>query len=70
VGWVAFLTGASFFPLLVMPLVESGPFAWDGLLSFWVVFVMFFVMIACVTPYAWRALGRLESEDLRVEAAA
>jgi hypothetical protein len=64
VAWVAFLTGASFVPLTMMPLFMTGPFAWNGLISFWVVFVMFFVMIACVTPYAHRALGRLEQEDL------
>lgn len=64
VAWVAFLTGASYLPLTMMPLMKTGPFAWNGLISFWVVFVMFFVMIACVTPYAHRALRTLEREDL------
>lgn len=65
VASIAFMTGLSYFPLLVMPLVRTGPFAWDGLISFWLVFVMFFVMIAVVTPYALRALRRLEADDLR-----
>jgi hypothetical protein len=68
VAWVAFLTGASYFPLLAMPLFETGPFSWAGVLSFWVVFVMFFAMIACVTPTAYRALRRLEQEDLQAAA--
>ncbi|HWJ82508.1 MAG TPA: hypothetical protein VNS55_09750 [Nocardioides sp.] len=64
VGWLAFLTGASYLPLTLMPLLKTGPFAWNGLISFWVVFVIFFVLIACVTPYAHRALRRLEREDV------
>jgi type IV secretory pathway TrbD component len=63
-AYVAFLTGLSYVPLLLMPLVTTGPFSWSGAVSFWVVFVMFFVMIAVVTPYAYRALRRLEREDL------
>jgi cbb3-type cytochrome oxidase subunit 3 len=43
---------------------RRGPFAWQGLISFWAVFVMFCVLIAVVTPYAWKALRRLEVEDL------
>jgi hypothetical protein len=31
-------------------------------LNFWAVFVMFFVLIAVVTPLASRALRRLEGE--------
>lgn len=64
VGWVAFLTAATYLPLVLMPFFRSGPFAWQGLISFWAVFVMFFVLIAVVTPYAWKALRRLEAEDL------
>ncbi|MFL6109355.1 MAG: hypothetical protein ACJ72L_20525 [Marmoricola sp.] len=64
VAWVSFLTAASYLPLVLMPFFRTGPFAWQGLISFWVVFVMFFVLIAVVTPYAWKALRRLEAEDL------
>jgi hypothetical protein len=64
VAWVSFLTAATYLPLLLMPFFRSGPFAWQGLINFWAVFVMFFVLIAVVTPYSWRALRRLEAEDL------
>jgi hypothetical protein len=63
-AYVAFMTGIAYVPLVIMPMVRTGPFAWSGLISFWVVFVMFFVMIAVITPYAHRALRRLEAEDL------
>lgn len=62
VAWVAFLTAATYFPLVLMPFFTTGPFAWQGLISFWAVFVIFFVLIAVVTPYAFRALRRLEGE--------
>jgi hypothetical protein len=64
VGWLSFLTAASYVPLVLMPFNRTGLFAWQGLISFWVVFVMFFVLIAAVTPYAWQALRRLEADDL------
>jgi hypothetical protein len=64
VAWLSFLTAATYVPLVLMPFFQTGPFAWQGLISFWAVFVMFFVLIAVVTPYAWTALRRLEAEDL------
>ncbi len=64
VAWLSFLTGATFVPLVLLPFFRSGPFAWQGLINFWAVFVIFFVLIAVVTPYAWKALRRLEAEDL------
>lgn len=63
VGYVCFLTAAVYVPLSLMPFVRTGPFAWNGVLNFWAVFVMFFVLIAVITPYAFRAVHRLESEQ-------
>ncbi|MBI3690827.1 MAG: hypothetical protein HY239_09310 [Mycolicibacterium aromaticivorans] len=62
VGYVCFLTAAVYVPLSMVPFLRTGPFAWHGLLNFWAVFVMFFVLIAVLTPYAFRALRRLECE--------
>jgi len=62
VGYLSFLTAAVYVPLGLIPFVRTGPFAWHGVLNFWAVFVMFFILIAVVTPYAFRALRRLESE--------
>ncbi|HSV37230.1 MAG TPA: hypothetical protein VLI04_00595 [Nocardioidaceae bacterium] len=63
VAAVAVLTAITYFPLTLLPFMRSGPFAWHGLLNFWAVFVMFFVLIAVVTPYAFKALRRLEEEE-------
>lgn len=62
VAYLCFLTAAVYIPLGLIPFVRTGPFAWHGVLNFWAVFVMFFVLIAVVTPYAFRALRRLEHE--------
>lgn len=62
IGYVCLLTAAVYIPLCLVPFARSGPFAWHGVLNFWAVFVMFFVLIAVVTPAASRALRRLESE--------
>jgi len=64
VGYLCFLTAAVYVPLGLIPFVRTGPFAWHGLLNFWAVFVMFFVLIVVVTPYAFRALRRLEHEQV------
>ena len=63
VAWVAVLTAVTYVPLTLLPFFRTGPFAWDGILNFWAVFVMFFVLIAVITPYAFRALRRLEQEE-------
>lgn len=62
VAWICFFTAATYCVLPLMPFFLDGPFAWHGLLSFWAVFVMFFVMIVVVTPYAFRALRQIEAE--------
>jgi hypothetical protein len=63
VGYLCFLTAGIYLPLSLVPFVRTGPFAWHGLLNFWAVFVMFFVLIVIVTPCAFRALRRLEHDD-------
>ncbi len=62
VAWLSFLVAATYFPLVFVPFFQDGPFAWHGLISFWAVFVMFFVLIVVVTPYALKALTRLQDE--------
>ena len=42
--WVSFL----FMPAALLPFFHSGPFAWNGLLGFWMVAVAFFVWILVV----------------------
>lgn len=62
-AWMSFLTAACYVPLMLMPFFRTGPVAWDGVVSFWVVFVEFFAFTAVGTVLTWRALRRLEDED-------
>ena len=62
VAWLAFLVAATYFPLVFVPFFHDGPFAWQGLISFWAVFALFFALIAVVTPYALKALRTLEGD--------
>jgi hypothetical protein len=68
-AWMSFLTAACYVPLTLMPFFRVGPLAWDGAVSFWVVFVEFFVFTSVGTLLTWRALARLEDEDLSAAAA-
>jgi len=63
-AWMSFMTAACYVPLTLMPLFRTGPLAWDGVVSFWVVFVEFFAFTAAGTVLTWRALRRLQDEDL------
>lgn len=63
-AYVAFFTAFCYVPLTVMPFVKTGLFAWHGGISFWLVFVEFFVFTALATWLTWRAANRLEAEDL------
>jgi len=64
VAWIALVSAGSYLSLTMVPYFHTGPFAWAGLLSFWVVFVGFFAMVACVTATGWTALKRIEREML------
>ncbi|KRB80397.1 hypothetical protein ASE01_02690 [Nocardioides sp. Root190] len=67
-AYLSFFTAFCYVPLTVMPFVKTGLFAWHGGISFWVVFVEFFVFTALGTWFTWKALHRLEAEDLAVAA--
>jgi hypothetical protein len=62
IAWLSYAVAATFFPLSLMPFFRTGPFAWQGLISFWVVFVMFFVEIVVVTAAIFPALRIIERE--------
>src|SRR5690606_2035425 len=62
IAWLSYWVALSYVPLCLMPFFHKGPFAWQGLIAFWVVFVMFFVLIIVVTPATFKALRRLEGE--------
>lgn len=56
--WVAF----TFFSEMIMPFFKTGPFAFNGLFSFWVVFGSFFIWVAALSYYLLAAISRIEIE--------
>lgn len=62
-AYLSFFTAFCYVPLTVMPFVTTGLFAWHGGISFWLVFVEFFVFTALATLFTWKALHRLQAED-------
>ena len=64
--WLAyfnFMVGVLFLPGVFIPLFKSGPFAWDGLLAFWVPLVVFGIW----TPVMARAFIKLGRQMSRAE---
>jgi hypothetical protein len=70
IAWVGFFTCATFISTTMISFMTHGPFAWQGLITFWLVFCMFFVYLFAVVPLTRTALRRLEAEDREYEGAA
>lgn len=56
--WIALL----FCPGAFAYIFRSGPFAWNGLLSFWVAAGAFFVWLVAMTPLTLSAINRMAQE--------
>lgn len=69
IAWVGFFTCATFISTTMISFMTRGPFAWQGLITFWLVFVMFFVYLFAMVPLTRAALQRLEAEDRELEGA-
>ena len=54
--WVAIL----FLPGALIPFFKNGPFAWNGLLAFWVPVIAFFVWVIVMVIMVTRAIKRTE----------
>jgi hypothetical protein len=57
--WVAFTGIGGGFATFVM----TGPFAWNGLLGFWVPVAFFLVLLAVIQVFLLKAIRRQEQED-------
>lgn len=55
--WTAFL----YIPAGLIPFFKSGPFAWNGLLAFWLVLVVFGAWTAIMPMTTLKAIQRLEN---------
>jgi hypothetical protein len=61
-GWATYAAASISLVIVLMPFFDHGPFAWQGLLTFWADMAAFFVW-AIVTMYAtFVAIGKLEKE--------
>ena len=63
-GWFCYLMAFTFVPLVVMPFLKTGPFAWDGLFNYWIALGAFFAFIYTMTYYVHVAVKRVEVEEL------
>jgi hypothetical protein len=63
VSWWGFFTCAVFFPVSLIPFFRSGPFAFHGLVNFWIAFFAWYVWVTAVSYYTIVAVSRLRQED-------
>jgi hypothetical protein len=66
-GYLSLWTGVLLAPAGVVPLFKSGPFAWNGVLSFWLVLLAFCVWVSATT---WLLISAIKREAHEVESVA
>ena len=66
VSWWGIWVGFMFLAEMLMPFFKSGPFARDGLLNFWIEFLIWFVWCPTLTLYLLKAITRIEQEETAV----
>lgn len=62
VCWLSVLVASIFFLLTTVPFFLAGPFAWDGLINYWISLGGFFVWTVTMLIHLPRAIRRLEGE--------
>lgn len=63
--WLAFFNfwaAISFFTALFLPFFKTGPFAWNGLLVFWIPATLFFIWYILMAAMLLKAINRQEQE--------
>jgi hypothetical protein len=48
----------------VMPFFKTGAFARDGVLNFWIEFMIWFVWVPTLTFFVLKAINRIQREEL------
>ncbi len=64
-AWLGIWLGLEFVVELIMPNFRTGPFAWNGLFSYWLPFFGPFVWMVIVTVHMFKATHRLSEEHQR-----
>lgn len=64
-AWYGIWVGFMFVAECLMPFFFSGAFARDGILNFWIEFLIWMVWLPVLTFYGLRAVTRIEAENAR-----
>lgn len=62
-AWFSFAVTATFLAAYVMPFVQEGPFAWNGIITYWVVLSTFFAWMILVCYYLFGAIDKVQRES-------
>lgn len=62
-AWFTYGVAATFLTAYLMPFFVSGPFAWHGLVTYWVVLSGFFIWMLLTCYYIFPAIKKVEQED-------
>lgn len=62
-GWASYFAALTFLVVLLMPFVMRGPFAWHGLLTYYVALGAYFVWALLSMYFSFGAIGKIERES-------
>lgn len=62
-SWYSVFVVVAFLPLSLLPFFYTGPFAWSGVVCYWVSLGSWFLWVLMLCFYLFRAIGRLEQEE-------
>jgi hypothetical protein len=60
VGYLCFWEAATYLVVFLIPFLQHGPFAWHGLITFYVVLALFGAWVILVSWHVIRAIGTIE----------
>jgi hypothetical protein len=69
-GYFNLWTAILWIPAGTIPLFKAGPFAWNGIMAWWVPLSVYFIWFVLMTVYLLRAIKQDEREQMRALAAA
>jgi hypothetical protein len=62
-AWYGIWVGFMFIAECVMPFFKTGAFARDGVLNFWIEFMIWFVWVPGLTIFVLKAINRIQQEE-------
>lgn len=61
-GWLSFAAASTFLTAFLMPFFPDGPFAWHGLVTYWLVLNAFFIWMVFMCYYLFSAIDKVRQE--------